>query len=149
MRKMRVMFVEDDAPDIRQVKKLLRTTDLIQVDQVGDYTPLTDTTVANTDLFVLDVLIGRDPRQFVDFVYSIAWKKPFIAFTRVLPKGPIDTRGGKEQLREFVYANGAMGLVCKSAQDQLDPERHWHMDMQYELVERILTFYWSVHNSFA
>lgn len=151
MRAMRVIFVEDDVKDIREVKRVLRTTGLFQVEQVRDYAPLNDETIANTDLFVLDVFMEeedrRDDRQFVDFVKAIACRKPFIAFTNLKSRGSIDTSGGPQQVREFIYSRGAVGLVTKSPPDRADPEHHWRLDMQYDLIERILMFYWSVRDS--
>ena len=105
MRKFKVLIVEDEYDDIREVIQALSATNLMQVDhqvhyhRLGRSTSQYQNAVQDYDLLILDVLMTkRDDKPFIDFVNAIGGLKPFIAYTMLdgcddvqLPSGPVET----------------------------------------------------------
>lgn len=143
MIKMEITFVDDAPKEVDAVRRVLETTQYFQPHVFAHYDAVKEDAIRDSDLFVLDVLmLERDPKPFAAFIQELHRRhKPFIAFTRLIDEQKVKSVPGEPELRKLVFEHGGLGVVSKgpdvSQQGQLK-----HRDLQMELLERIMAFYW-------
>lgn len=143
MSKMSITFVEDDRREIAQVVATLDTSHYFDIHEFADYSALTEDVIRNTSLFVLDVLTGGGDKAFCQFIGVLRRReKAFLAFTRITEHGRLKSFPGQPELRQAVFEHGGLGVVSKVVPAG-DETRVRRRDLQLELIERIMEFYWA------
>lgn len=154
---MQILLVDDEQWSVESVRQFLRGTTLFKVDYKSHFSELGENAssiceaIAPYDLLVLDVFMkGRDPEPFVEFIRTIAGKKPFIAYTLLHKQEDVEHAAGEpepQELAKMVYENGGIGLVTKGFSGNRTPSQEAIRDREYDLYERVLSFYWSVRTA--
>ena len=142
---MRVIFVEDRRRDVDKVVTVLETTRFFEVEVLADYSEVDDKCLADAELFVLDILIAGSDGEFAKFIRKLRKvKKPFIAFTTNSEHTRLKSVSGDPPppLREIVLEHGGLGMLSKRRRHDESKEKST-ADIQLDLAEKILQFYWS------
>lgn len=147
---MKIVFVEDRRADIDKVVTVLRTTGLFaheDIEVLADYSEVDEECLTECDLFVLDVLIRGSDVEFTEFIRQLRRsepRKPFIAFTTNSEHTRLSSLAGDPPppLREVVLEHGGLGMIGKRRRHDDRKEKSLN-DIQLDVVERVLAFYWS------
>jgi|GEM_PF-3700014 len=146
----KVALVDDEPEDIADIVKMLQSIPGICVTYFSGYekfgnTP-TDITasVRKFDLLVLDVYMQEhDSTPFVEFVSRIKSLTPFLAYTRLRRGDDVSIGFHKyEELHRLVLERGGLGLVTKISYSARGPDHPARRDREYEVVERVINYYW-------
>jgi CheY-like chemotaxis protein len=168
---MTVLIIEDDEDDIRDVKKLLERSGFFDVRCYQDYTAVgpagaggkLPTALEEVDLCILDIYMQAEEdgdaatpepystSDFRGFVEMFRGRVPFIVFTAMRPEYTMKirrTRFATETVARFVYRHGGIGIIHKTR--DVDPNKHPNkFECENQLLERVLTYYWSAYRSGA
>lgn len=142
MKKLSLTFVEDEHKEIAFIEDTLQTTGYFNIRVLASYDAIKAEHFSDTDLFVLDVFTANDDENFCKFISELHMRKlPFIAFSRLSSHYKLRALSGTE-LRQAIHERGGLGLVSKTP-NKGDDSHMLKRDMQMDLVEKILTFYWA------
>lgn len=143
-KKMKVLLVDNQRDEVNTLIRTFATHPAISLDWKDSYAKLGNSatefvqSVREYDLLILDIYIDDESSAFVSFVNAIAGLKPFIAYTMLSGKHDLVLASGRRNVRDWVASKCGMGVVKKEFKpDGTDPE------VEYDLIERIMTFYWS------
>lgn len=142
--KLRIVFVEEDAQDIDEVKSILEVTKYFDIIVRENYGAVSDEDLVEADLFILDVYTEESDVPFYKFVQRLhKYGRPFIAYTNKSEHSRVEVDPNlRPPLRRFVLQNGGLGMVAKQP-TRNDEARISRSDLGYDLGDRIMSFYWS------
>lgn len=141
---MKLIFVEDKRAEVDKVVTVLRTTGFFSIEVLADYSEVDEACLEEADLFVLDILIRGSDAEFTSFIRTLRRiKKPFIAFTTNSEHTRLKSMAGSPPppLREVVLEHGGLGMLMKRRRHDESKDKSLS-DIQLDLAEQILAFYW-------
>jgi hypothetical protein len=149
-RVFKLALVDDERDDVSDLITLLHSIPEISVrhffgyDQFGADPGSVVAAATEFDFFVLDVYMQEnESSQFLRFTGSIRGVRPFVAYTRLRKGDDISIGAHKyEELHKLVLERGGMGLVTKVAFNSRGPDHPARRDQEYEVAERVISFYW-------
>ena len=145
MTKMNVLLVDDEDAEVQVIIKTFDKHPVVELEHRTYYSQLGNTeaefllAVDQYDLLILDIRMGSDEKPFIQFVGAISGLKPFIAYTQLSQDAPLQLPTGYVDFRQWIARMGGMAMVSKTySQNGAD------IDVEYEIIERIMSFYWCI-----